>query len=103
MRVDEIISKLGTKPISREALARCADTLGKTELADCIRQDSSFDVVLVSGPNTDNMVVFLVKHAGEFPMYGTYCGTAVRKAMQKLTYARGHQLSGYSSIIEINQ
>lgn len=74
------------KPISKEALAICAGTVEKG-LEKKIRSDSSFDVIIVSNSNPDNMNVELCKYNGNIPLYDTYCGHALQKALEKLPYA----------------
>ena len=89
----------GLKPISREAIARCIEV--KTwdrNLAEQVRADTSFDVALVSSGIVDKMKVELFRFDGEVPLFDSYCGDAIGKAMAQLPYDRGYE---YSSTVRI--
>ncbi len=91
----------GLKPISREAIARCIEIeKGDMDLAEKLRSDSSFDVAIVSSGNLSTMEVKLFKFDGEVPLFDTYCGDAIRKAMAQLPYDKGYR---YSSCIRIKR
>ena len=84
---------LTAKHISREALARCIEAeywtnyrAQKADLANLVRQDKSFDVVIVSEPFFNIMQVKFVKFKGYIPLYDTYCGHSLQKAVEKLPY-----------------
>lgn len=102
----KIISELpqtGGKPISREALARCVLSGGikrdKEDLAARIRVDSSFDVILVNTAATKGMKVGFYRFKGEVPLFRSYCGDALERAIAQLPYGeKGYQ---FSSAVEI--
>lgn len=76
------------KPISREVLARCVELETRDfELAERIRKDDSFDFAEASSIDVDRMQVRLDKFKGEIPVFETYCGHVVEKALKELGYA----------------
>lgn len=110
----EILTKLPEgnygKTISREALAICIEAVyfmhpaaQKANLAQLIRQDETFDAVTVSESRVDIMQVNFVKFdknapPQNIPLFNTYCGNAVQKAVEKLPYSvRGD----FPSVIDI--
>lgn len=101
MRTLNALPKNGQKPISREALAKCVEavTFDRT-LADRIRVDNSFDVVIVSSALVNDMHVELFEFPGKVPLYGTYCGHAVQKAINQLPYGKKYE---YPACIRINK
>jgi|SRR3989344_6528707 len=88
----------GSKPISREAIARCIEVgTEDMKLAERVRADTSFDVAIVSSGIIDRMEVELCKFNGEIPLFDSYCGNAIGKAMAQLSYDMGYEYS--SSIV----
>ncbi len=74
-------------PISREELAACVEQeLGDLELAEQIRNDTSFDVVTVNTAQIDKMVVTFHRYGGVVPKKKVICGNVVELALQKLPY-----------------
>jgi len=89
------------KPISREALARCVEAAtNDVDLAEKIRADTSFDVVIASTAILSQMEVELYRFSGAVPLYHTYCGVVVQKAVSQLRYAGRHNFL-YPSTIRI--
>ena len=84
----------GLKPISKEAIARCviAET-GDTNLAEKVRSDSSFDVAISTSAIVEIMEVELFRYTGKVPMFDSYCGTAIQKALAKTPYDLGYEFS----------
>jgi hypothetical protein len=81
--------EIRAKPISREMLARCVQTID-SGLAEKVRADDSFDVALISSVDMDEMQAELCRYSGDIPTYDSYCGHAVQKAMAQLPYDFGY-------------
>ena len=88
-----------SKPISREAIARCIEVETRDrDLAERVRADTSFDVAIVSFAIAEDMKVELFRFDREVPLFDSYCGDAIGKAMAQLSYDIGY---GYSSAVII--
>ncbi|HLG24427.1 MAG TPA: hypothetical protein VI564_05860 [Candidatus Nanoarchaeia archaeon] len=88
MQLEKFIERHGTKPISKSAFAKCVEsTFGNSHLAELIRNDPSFNVVLVSSGDRDTMKVRLVKLGAQIPEYDSYCGDSIKKAVERLPYS----------------
>ena len=87
---DFIFKRLTGKPISKEALARCVEQeTHNSDLAARIRDDNSFDVMLVSTGFVDHMKVAKAECDVSIPIYPHYCGHAIQKALELLPYYKG--------------
>ncbi|MBU0893913.1 MAG: hypothetical protein KKF48_01995 [Nanoarchaeota archaeon] len=96
----------GTKPISREALARCVELSSflndDSEFVSKIRNDNSFDVVLISSGFVENMKVTFAKYNGKIPLYDCYCGHTIEKIINQLSYTPQHYHNSFSSAVRLS-
>jgi hypothetical protein len=100
MKTLKILPNNGLKPISRESLARCIEVQTQDkDLAELVRNDSSFDVAIISSSMVNYMTVELFKYNGKVPVFNSYCGHAIEKIMNKLPYGMDYT---FSSSVKIN-
>ncbi|HLC63689.1 MAG TPA: hypothetical protein VJJ21_05225 [Candidatus Nanoarchaeia archaeon] len=72
--------------------------LRETELVEKIRNDTSFDLAIISTAAVEKMTAELFLFDGEVPVFSSYYGHAIKKVLERLPYNPGRE---YPSSIRI--